>query len=174
MGRENGFAYQILVLIVIIIIAIAGVCINKVVGKKGVIDRVTTVEKEYSKEEVLEKINHKITQKFIEINNQAKQENKSISELYNSEVVINFLIESGVIEPENDETGNRNIWLTLVKTYLTYAFSGLVLTTALTYLEHNILGIAPILIPVINLVITTPINFIISKLWTYKGKKEAV
>lgn len=75
---------------------------------------------------------------------------------------------------ENDETGNRNIWLTLVKTYLTYAFSGLVLTTALTYLEHNILGIAPILIPVINLVITTPINFIISKLWTYKGKKEAV
>ena len=106
MGRENGFTYQILVLIVIIIIAIAGVCINKVVGKKGVIDRVTTVETEYSKEEVLEKINHKITQKFIEINNQAKLENKSISELYNSDVVINYLIESGVIEPENDETGN--------------------------------------------------------------------
>ena len=82
MGRENGFAYQILVLIVIIIIAIAGVCINKVVGKKGVIDRVTTVETEYSKEEVLEKINHKITQKFIEINNQAKENNQSISELF--------------------------------------------------------------------------------------------
>lgn len=106
MGRENGFAYQILVLIVIIIIAIAGVCINKVVGKKGVIDRVTTVEKEYSKEEVLEKINHKITQKFIEINNQAKQENKSISELYNSDVVINYLIESGIIDFLYDDNSN--------------------------------------------------------------------
>ena len=106
MGRENGFAYQVLVLIVIIIIAIAGVCINKVVGRKGVIDRVTEVETEYSKEDVLEKMNHKITQKFIEINNQAKQENKSISELYNSEVVINYLKESGIIEDIIDDDGN--------------------------------------------------------------------
>lgn len=106
MGGENGFAYQLLILAVIIIIAIAGVCINKVVGKKGVIDRVTTVEKEYSKEEVLEKINHKITQKFIEINNQAKQENKSISELYNSDVVINYLIESGIIDFLYDDNSN--------------------------------------------------------------------
>lgn len=106
MGRENGFAYQVLVLIVIIIIAIAGVCINKVVGKKGVIDRVTTVETEYSKEDVLEKINHKITQKFIEINNQAKQENKNISELYNSDVVISYLKESGIISDVIDDAGN--------------------------------------------------------------------
>lgn len=107
MRKENGFAYQILILVVIIIIAIAGVCINKVVGKKGVIDRVTTVETEYSKEEVLEKINHKITQKFIEINNQAKQENKNISELYNSDVVINYLKESGIIEDIIDDAGNN-------------------------------------------------------------------
>lgn len=106
MGGENGFAYQLLILAVIIIIAIAGVCINKVVGKKGVIDRVTTVETEYSKEEVLEKINHKITQKFIEINNQAKQENKNISELYNSDIVINYLKENGIIEETFDESGN--------------------------------------------------------------------
>ena len=107
MGRENGFAYQLLILAVIIIIAIAGVFINKVVGKKGVIDRVTTVETEYSKEEVLEKINHKITQKFIEINNQAKQENKNISELYNSDIVINYLKENGIIEEIIDDAGNK-------------------------------------------------------------------
>ena len=106
MGKENGFAYQVLILIIIIIIAIAGVCINKVVGKNGVLDRVSTVETEYSKEDVLEKINYKITQKFIEINNQAKQENKSISEFYNSDVVIMYLIESGIIEEEFDENGN--------------------------------------------------------------------
>ena len=106
MGRESGFAYQVLILSVIIIIAITGVCINKVVGRKGVIDRVTTVETEYSKEDVLEKINHKITQKFIEINNQAKQENKSISELYNSEVVINYLKECGIIDDIIDNDGN--------------------------------------------------------------------
>ena len=106
MGKENGFAYQVLILIIIIIIAIAGVCINKVVGKNGVLDRVSTVETEYSKEDVLEKINYKITQKFIEINNQAKENNQSISELYNSDVVIAYLKDSGIIEETFDEEGN--------------------------------------------------------------------
>ena len=106
MGKENGFAYQVLILIIIIIIAIAGVCINKVVGKNGVLDRVSTVETEYSKEDVLEKINYKITQKFIEINNQAKENNQSISELYNSDVVITYLKDSGIIVETYDEDGN--------------------------------------------------------------------
>lgn len=105
MEKENGFAYQILVLIIIIVIAIGGVVINKVVGKNGMLNRVAEVETEYSKEDVLEKINHKVTQKFIEINNEAKANNKNISELYNTEVVIEFLKQSLIIEEIQDEAG---------------------------------------------------------------------
>lgn len=106
MYKENGFAYQILVLIIIIVIAIAGVVINKVIGKNGVLDKVATVENEYFKEDVLEKINYKVTQKFIELNNVAKETGKSISELYNTEVVLEFLKQNLIIEQEYDEEGN--------------------------------------------------------------------
>ena len=106
MYKENGFAYQILILIIIIIIAVAGVLINKVIGKNGVLEQVATVETEYNKEDVLEKINYKITQKFIEINNEAKANNRNIAELYNADVVIEFLKQSLIIEETQDEDGN--------------------------------------------------------------------
>jgi len=105
MYEENGFAYQILILIIIIVIAIAGVAINKVIGKNGVLNRVVKVEEEYNKEEVLEKINHKVTEKFIEINNEAKANNRNISEMYNSDVVIEFLKQSLIIEETYNEEG---------------------------------------------------------------------
>lgn len=106
MGKENGLAYQVLVLVIIFVIAVAGVLINKVVGKNGVLDRVAEVETEYSKEDVLEKINYVVTQKFIELNNEAKASNRNISELYNSEVVIEFLKQNLMIEETYDEAGN--------------------------------------------------------------------
>lgn len=106
MGKENGFAYQVLVLIIILVIAIAGVIINKIVGKDGVLNKVAEVETEYTKEDVLEKINYKVTQKFIEINNEAKASNRNISELYNSEVVIEFLKQNLIIEEICDDAGN--------------------------------------------------------------------
>ncbi len=106
MEKENGFAYQALVLIIIIVIAVAGVIINQIIGKNGVLNRVAEVENEYSKEDVLEKINYKVTQKFIEINNEAKVSNRNISELYNSEVVIEFLKQNLIIEQIYDDAGN--------------------------------------------------------------------
>lgn len=106
MNKENGFAYQVLILIIIIIIAIAGVIINKVVGKNGLVDKAVTVETEYSKEDVVEKINYIVTQKFIELNNQAKENNQNISEVYNSDVIIEYLKQSLIIEETKDEDGN--------------------------------------------------------------------
>lgn len=106
MGKENGFAYKIVILLIIIIIAVAGVLINKIVGKNGMINKVAEVETEYSKEEVLERINYKVTQKFIEINNEAKANNGNIAEMYNSDVVIEFLKQSLIIEETYDEKGN--------------------------------------------------------------------
>lgn len=107
MYKENGFAYQILILIIIIIIAVAGVVINKVIGKNGVLNQVAKVETQYNKEDILEKLNYKVTQKFIEINNQAKANNQNISELYNSDVVIEYLIQNFIIERSKDSEGNE-------------------------------------------------------------------
>lgn len=105
MEKENGLAYQIVILVIILVIAIAGVMINKVIGKNGVLNRASKVEIEYSKEDVLEKINHKVMQKFIEINNEAKANHKNIAEMYNSDVVIEFLKQSLIIEEIEDEKG---------------------------------------------------------------------
>lgn len=106
MLKEGGFAYQMLVLIIILVIAIAGVLINQVIGKDGMVDKVVEVETEFRKEDVLEKLNYKVTQKFIELNNMAKQNNQKISELYNQDVVIEFLKQNEIIVASQDEDGN--------------------------------------------------------------------
>ncbi len=67
------------------------------------------------------------------------------------------------------EDGQRSWWRTLIKTYISYAFSGLFLTEILLYVEIRILGLPALAGPAINLFITTPINFIINKFWAYRG-----
>lgn len=106
MLKEDGLAYQVLVLVIIIIIASAGVLINKVIGKNGMLNKVAEVETEFTKEDVLEKINYKVTQKFIELNNVAKENNQNISELYNRDVVIEFLKQNLIIIEIHDENGD--------------------------------------------------------------------
>lgn len=66
------------------------------------------------------------------------------------------------------ESGERNWFVTLIKTYISYGFTGLILTEILLIIEISVLGLSEILGPVINVFITTPINFLISKFWTFK------
>lgn len=65
------------------------------------------------------------------------------------------------------DSQKRSLLKTLVKTYISYAFSGLLLTELLLYIEVSILGLPAIIGPAINLFITTPINFILNKFWTF-------
>lgn len=66
------------------------------------------------------------------------------------------------------ENRKRSWFRTLVKTYISYAFTGLILTEILLYIEISILGLPQIIGPLINLFITTPLNFILNKFWTFK------
>lgn len=59
----------------------------------------------------------------------------------------------------------------LLRTYISYGFTGLFLTEILLYIEVDILKINPLLAPVINLIITTPINFLLNKYWAFEEKK---
>ena len=66
----------------------------------------------------------------------------------------------------------KDLLYTLGKTYMSYAFTGLLLTAILIEVECNKIGIPLYIASLMNLVITVPINFILNKFWAFKKKKE--
>lgn len=57
----------------------------------------------------------------------------------------------------------RDIGGTLVKTYLSYGFIGIILNNILPWLWIGVFGISKYVAPLINLIISVPLNFIINK-----------
>ena len=64
---------------------------------------------------------------------------------------------------------SRNIGRALLKTYISYGFTGIILNNILSYVWINLLGISKYVAPIINLVISIPLNFIINKFWAFKS-----
>jgi putative flippase GtrA len=62
----------------------------------------------------------------------------------------------------------RNIRGALLKTYLSYAFTGLLLNSALLYVFVDLLNISKYLAPLLCLPVTIPLNFVINKTWAFK------
>lgn len=77
-------------------------------------------------------------------------------------VLNSFFWNSHFVFKKTDEKGK-----TLVKTLLSYGFS-LLLGTGLLYIMVDVMHISALLAPIINIIITTPINYVINKLWAYK------
>lgn len=74
---------------------------------------------------------------------------------------------------KQDENQERNIWLALLKTYISYAFTGLFLNSVLSILWVELLGIPKIIAPIMNLLVSVPINFFMNKFWAFgEGKKS--
>lgn len=67
-----------------------------------------------------------------------------------------------------EEGKKRSIWKSLIKTYISYSFTGLFLNSILLILWVDILRISEFIAPIINLLISVPLNFIINKLWAFK------
>ena len=72
--------------------------------------------------------------------------------------------------------GNANDFKSIVKrlgkTYVSYGGTSL-LSLALLWLEVRAFGISKVIAPVVNLVITIPLNFLINKFWTFgNGEKN--
>ena len=69
----------------------------------------------------------------------------------------------------NSEDGEAVPWYkALIKTYISYAFTGLFLNTVLAVLWVQILGISKMIAPIVNLLISVPLNFIMNKFWAFK------
>lgn len=62
----------------------------------------------------------------------------------------------------------RNVWKALIKTYIAYGFTGIVLNNILGWVWISVLHISKYVAPLINLIFSVPINFIINKMWAFK------
>ena len=71
-----------------------------------------------------------------------------------------------VFVPEEGES--RNIGKALLKTYMSYAFTGILLANVLSFLWIDVLGISKYIAPLINLVFSVPINYLINRFWAFR------
>lgn len=71
------------------------------------------------------------------------------------------------------KAGQKRNWFgALIKTYISYAFTGIFLAAVLSWLWVDVLGINKFIAPLLNLVISVPVNFVLNKLWAFRSKSE--
>ena len=68
------------------------------------------------------------------------------------------------------EGQQRSVLKALLKTYLAYGFTGIILNNILSWLWITKFGISKFIAPVINLIVSVPLNFIINKLWAFRAE----
>lgn len=71
-----------------------------------------------------------------------------------------------VFKVQNGKT--RSVGKTLLKTYISYGVTGIILNNALSILWINVLGVSKFIAPLVNLLLSVPLNFIINKFWAFK------
>lgn len=106
-----------------------------------------------------------------------------------------YFMQNIFVFKEDKSREHRVWWQTLIKTYMTYAFTGLILNNVLLFLWVDVIDIAKYCGQVINffaqiklgflgdastfssnmgwfinMVISIPLNFIINKFWAYRQK----
>lgn len=68
------------------------------------------------------------------------------------------------------EEGKKRAWVpVLIKTFIAYGSTGILLASVLLYLWVDVLSISEYIAPLINLVITIPLNYLLNKLWAFKN-----
>lgn len=63
---------------------------------------------------------------------------------------------------------NRKWAAALLKMYLAYSASGILLNNALLYLYITVLGISVYIAPILSLIVCVPVNFIMNKYWAFR------
>lgn len=68
-----------------------------------------------------------------------------------------------------EESGQKRLQgHALVKTYISYSITGVFLNNFLLYAWVNLFGISKDIAPLISLMITIPLNFILNKMWAFR------
>ena len=71
-----------------------------------------------------------------------------------------------VFKEKPDEV--RNKWKALGKTFLSYGFTGYILNNILLFVLVDMLGMSKYIAPLVTLIISVPVNFLLNKLWAFK------
>ena len=69
---------------------------------------------------------------------------------------------------EKQDNYQSNRLVRLLKMYLSYGFTGIILNNVLSFLWISVLGISKVIAPLINSAIGVPINYVINKKWTFE------
>lgn len=72
----------------------------------------------------------------------------------------------------SNRSETRNLLKTLVKTYISYSFTGLFLSSALLVFWVEVMGMSEFIAPILNLAITVPLNFVLNKFWAFSDGGE--
>lgn len=73
---------------------------------------------------------------------------------------------------KSEEGENRSIVKAFLKTLISYSGTGVFLSNALLILWVEVVHIPESVAPIINLLITIPLNFILNKFWAFRGKRK--
>lgn len=65
----------------------------------------------------------------------------------------------------------RSLWRALLKTYISYGLTGLIINNILLFVLVIKFGIAKQIAPLICLVITVPLNYVLNKYWAFRESK---
>ena len=87
-------------------------------------------------------------------------------------VLWSYMLNSKFVFKESEDGEKRVWWKTLLKTYAAYAFTGLGLSNIISWLCVDVWGISKYIAPLINLVISVPINYVMNKFWAYRQKDK--
>lgn len=69
---------------------------------------------------------------------------------------------------EKQEEYSSNRLVRLLKMYLSYGFTGIILNNVLSFLWISELGISKVIAPLMNSAIGVPINYVLNKKWTFE------
>ncbi len=75
-----------------------------------------------------------------------------------------------VFKRETVQNNNSNM-VPLFKSFISYGAS-FVLSSVLLYLQVQILNVSEVIAPIVNVMITTPLNFVMNKLWIFTDRKD--
>ena len=83
--------------------------------------------------------------------------------------ILNAFIWNDLLVFKGNEKDFKSILKRLLKSFISYGATGL-LSNILLYLEVTLLNASKAYAPVINLLVTIPLNFLINKFWTFKKR----
>lgn len=66
------------------------------------------------------------------------------------------------------EGEERSVFRALIRTFISYSFTGLFLNSILLIFWVKVLHISEFIAPIINLLVSVPLNFVINKFWAFK------